>query len=657
MKKIDKFSYLSIKDISKITGMNSRTLRRNCAAGKYKYKKTKGNGGLKYEVLISSLEPDIQAQIYSYYGQLTGRDNIQDYLQTPFSLKIEDHQPPFFRESAESVTAGSSPSPNKIIPITAKETALAKYTIVDAWKNFRNERTDKKSADKEFLLLYSSGVINKKVLKTLGNISTGTLYRWAKVLSENNNDYFSLINNYNYKSESQLNSSLTNEEKQAFIKIYYNDAQFNLSTAYNILKYNAEKRGLKLKSVATYRRFAKYIERNHYDFDVLSRKGEKALKDTVVPSIRRDVSRLQVGDILVADGNKLDFMVINPFTGKPARATMVVFMDWASRDFLGYEIMFSENTQCISSALRNAIIRLGKLPKVVYMDNGRAFRGKYFTATDSFDEFKGIYARLGIKTTFAKPYNGKAKIIERSFGDFVQSCPPAISSYIGSSISKQPAHTKRNENFHKSLHKNDKIPTLEETKLIIDEWLKFYRSKILSNGKTINQVFEEGKGTGINIDMLDELMMKSEIRTVKRNIVKFFGYEYTCSNLYGIKDKICIKYSLFDISKIKIYSLKGEYIGEAHTVITYSPMAKYFGSATDIYSLKQAQKQQNAMIKDSIKKTKLLIGKSNPFDEISWAKEQQVINLEDKRPNKKRYEITGYENAHKYLPDKKIYKI
>lgn len=40
--------------------------------------------------------------------------------------------------------------------------------------------------------------------------------------------------------------------------------------------------------------------------------------------------------------------------------------------------MLEENTQNIASALRNAILNLGKIPKFVYLDNGRAFRGKYF---------------------------------------------------------------------------------------------------------------------------------------------------------------------------------------------------------------------------------------------------------------------------------------
>ena len=117
---------------------------------------------------------------------------------------------------------------------------------------------------------------------------------------------------------------------------------------------------------------------------------------------------------------------------------------------VGLKIIMSENTQCIASALRNVIINLGMIPKVVYQDNGRAFKAKYFhdkqgeknlsrSLTSArcdflaqalknqhtcqyvdFDKegFNGIYANLGIKSVFAKPYNARAKVIERFFLEF-----------------------------------------------------------------------------------------------------------------------------------------------------------------------------------------------------------------------------------------------
>ena len=135
------------------------------------------------------------------------------------------------------------------------------------------------------------------------------------------------------------------------------------------------KRGYQaIPKYATFKRYVDWFKKHNYDKWVLAREGEKALKDKVEPYIVRDASILEVGEVLVADGHRLNFQVLNPFTGKPVRATLVGFLDWKSTALVGYEIMLEENTQCIASALRNSIINLGRIPKIAYQDNGNAFK-------------------------------------------------------------------------------------------------------------------------------------------------------------------------------------------------------------------------------------------------------------------------------------------
>lgn len=667
----EKIEYLDIKTVSSICKISYSALIKRCQRHKYQTRLVQSKGGksgLKYEILFSSLEPELQYKIINNSKNLCIQGGTADKYclhnkNTPVSL--ENFQIDTFiqrgtlgENNSLSIPVFLNNNDNflKTIPQEAKNLALAKVDIISNWREFIKDKKDKNKANEEFICAYNSGLLFESLFKIVGKISKRSLYRWQKTLKDNNSNYFSLINGYQYSSEKTLNTSLTDFEKQEFIKLYFNDAQFNLSSAYNIMKYKFSQIGLNIKSITTFRRFVEYIKKNHNDFNVLARYGEKALKDNVAPYIKRDTSDFKVGDVLVADGNKLDFMIINPFTGKPARAVLVVFQDWASKDIAGFEIMLSENTQCISSALRNSIIRLGKIPKYVYMDNGRAFRGKYFTKVESFKQcgFQGIYQNLGIKTIFAKPYNGRAKIVERFFGDFVKTCPPAVSSYIGSSISKQPAHNKRNEKFHKELHKEDKIPTIKQAKIIIEEWLKFYRSSKHPHDKTktVGEIFESGKGSGVDIELLDELMMSSVLRTARKNTIKLFNQEYTTAALYGKTGKFLVKYSLFDISKIKIYTQKGEYIGEASAIIPIKALAKEYGSACDYYTFKKQQKEQNMLIKNTIKKTKELLTTSKPFDDIPWSQAQDVIEIEPKRI-KKKLEITCYENAHLFKQEKR----
>ena len=88
----------------------------------------------------------------------------------------------------------------------------------------------------------------------------------------------------------------------------------------------------------------------------------KAYHDKVEPYIERDISKIEVGDVIVADGHVLNFQVINPFTGRPTRATLVGFLDWKSTalSLLEYQSNLSPNAFSIifffCSNLRKASI-------------------------------------------------------------------------------------------------------------------------------------------------------------------------------------------------------------------------------------------------------------------------------------------------------------
>ncbi len=650
-----KFEYLDIKTISETAKINARTLRHRITSGKYQVREINSVGGKcgkKYEILFSSLEKELQSKIIFNISNYYPNEDLEEMGQPNSSFYLETSNYLFSNCTAtQNNNTMTTAKSSLFLPDKAKKIALAKLDIVSEWNKYRKNFQDKKEADKTFVISYNKGIISDTLKLIIDKISIRSLYRWNNTLNSSNNNYLSLVNEYKYSSESVLSTTLSDEEKQEFIKIYYNDAKLNLSVAYQLVKLKLEKTGCKIKSIATYRRFVNFINRNHNDFAILAREGEKALKDKVAPYNRRDISDISVGDVLVADGNKLDFMVINPFNGRPCRAIWVVFFDWFSFDVAGYEIMLTENTQNISSALRNAIIRLGKIPKKVYMDNGRAFRGNYFKGCDDLNHcgFQGIYSNLGIEQVIAQPYNGRSKVVERFFADFVRSCPPIVSSYIGNSISNKPAHLNRNEKFHKKLHKDDKIPTIQQAKIIIETWLnRYHRVRPCPHDKkhTIAEVFASGVGTGVNIDMLDELMMSSCIRSVSRGAIKLFGLEYESTALYGLKDKFMIKYSLFDISKVKVYSMKNEFICEAKNPTLVKAFAKD-GTVQDLYQYRMQQKQYKELIKKTKHKTMSLISLDEPFGGITWCEEQKAVDIEPKR-KKKKLEITNYENISPY---------
>ena len=490
-------------------------------------------------------------------------------------------------------------------PKKCKQIALARLDIVHQWLEFRKKSQNKLQADYDFVKLHNTS--NSHLFEILGKISRGSLHRWYAMLN-GTEDYTKLLPQYKYSTVREYRTVLNDEEIKIFMGLLLHPNRLSIGKAIALTKYKLKEQGQNfIPADITFRRYAKWFKDNNYDKWILARDGEKALSDKVEPYIKRDASLFEVGDILVADGHKLAFQVINPFTGKPCRATLVGFLDWKSTALVGYEIMLEENTQCIASALRNAIINLDMVPKVVYQDNGRAFRAKYFTDDKGFTElgFQGLYSKLGIETVFARPYNARAKVIERFFKEFQEGYEKLLPSYIGSSINNKPAYMMRNEKLHKNCH-CDYFPTIEETIKMIDVWLSFKNSQPCPNApdKTIAEVLGERKRQNININTLDDLMLATEVKTIQRNGIRFLNCDYFDERLYGFKSKVLIKYNLFDLTNIKVYTPKGEYLCTAKRVTETHPMAKLLGDVKDYEDYKQKIVRQRQLKKKTVESVK-----------------------------------------------------
>jgi len=579
--------WVDIKTVAEIKGITSRAIRLAFPKGKYVYRETTGQGGKSYEILLSSLDEKTQ-EIYknTYYREII--EAVDHEIMLPVEKPVETE--------------------SGFIPETAKTIALARVDLILEWQKFRDKQSPKHKGDKIFLDLYNSGEYLKNIFAIIGKTSRGSLQRWYKSYSEHES-WEILVPQYKYSSFNEYRTILSEEEIGIFLKLLLHPNQFSIGKAIKLTTHILEKRGYEnIPQPVTFRRYAEYFRRNNYDKWILMREGEKALRDKVEPYLSRDISKIEVGDVLVADGHKLNFLVINPFTGRPVRAVLVGFLDWKSGYLVGYEIMLEENTQCIASALRMAIITLDMIPRIVYQDNGKAFKAKYFSKCDDFNElgFNGIYSNLGIKPVYAKPYNARAKVIERFFREFQEEFEKLLPTYTGSNISNKPAHMKRNEKLHKELY--DKInqgyiPTIEETIGFINAWLSYRHSQPCPNDRTrsIKEVFDSRDKQNIDINKLDELMMAHEVKTINRNGIRFLNTDYNNDALYGLKDRVMIRYSLFDLSRIKVYSTKGEYLCTAKRVIGTHPMAYHLGDVKDredfIQKIKKPQKLRNRTLR------------------------------------------------------------
>lgn len=151
MKNEDK--YIDINIIARAKGLKSnRSIRIAIQKGKYIAREVKVQGGSTYEILYSSLEPEIQEKLED--------DEIKCTALVPVNTSTALKQ--------------------NFISESARLTALARVDIMKALQNIRFKYSTKKEADSVFLDLYNSGLLLPQVYKYIGAISIGTLYRWLK---------------------------------------------------------------------------------------------------------------------------------------------------------------------------------------------------------------------------------------------------------------------------------------------------------------------------------------------------------------------------------------------------------------------------------------------------------------------------------------------
>jgi len=455
--------------------------------------------------------------------------------------------------------------PEKVVSEKARKKANLCFALIEAFQQKISNSKTKTETIQRHLDLYNSGAWLPDIHKELGSRSKATLYNWLQLYEQGGID--GLIPAYNGNAISRV----TVAEKQ-FLRQYLLN-QNKPKIAYAIRKCKFILGDQSSSSPATLRRYVKEFKAEYYDVWTLDREGKKAWNDKCASYATRAWWTLKVGEILVADGHKLNFQIINPHTGKPSRAVLVMFWDWYSSYPVGWEVMLTENVQCVATALRNAIITLGKTPECVYLDNGKAFKAKCFTKKIVLEETEipGMFARLGIDTMFAMKYNAQAKPIERIFG-VLEWLERELDSFTGASINDKPANLRPNEDRAKKL-RGDFTPRLDQVNGLIRQWRDFYASQPLRGRKnqTAQELFDPGRGPGVDPKALCFLMMKAEIKRVFRERLTFEGFDWTGDCLYGLNSRVLVRYSLSDRGQIYVFSLQEKFLGIVTPVIASAP--------------------------------------------------------------------------------------
>ena len=63
--------------------------------------------------------------------------------------------------------------------------------------------------------------------------------------------------------------------------------------------------------------------------------------------------------------------------------------------------------------------------------------------------------------------------------------------------------------------------------------------------------------------------------------------DYFDERLYDFRGKVLIKYNFFDLTSIKVFTPKGEFLCVANRVTETHPMAEILGTVTDVEDIKK----------------------------------------------------------------------
>ena len=471
--------------------------------------------------------------------------------------------------------------------------ALAKYDLLRLYtERLKSAPYGKKTKVRDdFIDAYNTGLLYPQLFKDLGSVKWQTVEGWKRDVKNAGKDAFALVDRRGAWKRGA--TSLNDVHAKILLMCLLHPNKPKIAESIRFAREIMHQRGIENGfSDATYRRWITEWRERNYHIWTYTREGWKAWNDKCALSGQRDYDAIEVGDLLVGDGHTLNFDIINPWTGKPKRMTLILWQDMKSSFPCGWEIMPTENTQAIASAMRWAILRLGKIPKVAYIDNGKAFGARFFKGKNLEEAaFNGLFERLGTQVIHARPYRGQSKTVERFFGSFAE-LERWAPTYTGTSIENKPPGMNRGEKMHRRIREQmvGGGITLEQAHRAVAEWFDRYVRREQQDGHlkgiTPLEVFNAGKGPGVDRALLDDLMMDCRVRSIRRSQISLPGNrKYYHRELHGRTHGVEVRYDLQDPTYIKVYELSGEFICTAELQGKLHPAARILGTEEDRHRL------------------------------------------------------------------------
>lgn len=486
-------------------------------------------------------------------------------------------------------------------------------------------------------------------------ISPRTLQRYMKNYTEalawaiemnksdgKNYEYFRILSLCKKPRESKGRLALNDEMKAVIENIWFNpDFATNLCKYAKLYRIFTDEmlnnRNYENDTLPSYDTVRRYVDDIRYKTDnarVLISKGTREWKRTSMVKARRDLSLLQVMEVVVADTHTFDcFVTVTAQNGtkKPVKPCLVGFMDMRSRALVGWSICEIPNAQVIKETIIHMVMEkknkanpFSGVPRVLLIDNGKDYTAEALTGrprtirVDIDEETKGFYAEVGIERDMRSlPYQAWTKgQIERFFGGVCEDFSKGINSYVGTLTGSQTGAKLKKD--IKKMFERGELLSIEEFADRFEYWnIEVYSKRKHSGLKEQKEKYQTPAEVYLNedrymkpappIEYLERLAMVKVHKKVYATGIKLLGCEYMHEALYpyiNAAKGVTVRYNSKDVRTINVYDVKTDkLICRAENAALLNPLAPIGDKSLEAHIKKQ--KRQEKWAKEIIRQAQI----------------------------------------------------
>lgn len=244
--------------------------------------------------------------------------------------------------------------------------------------------------------------------------------------------------------------AVTDEQFQVFWNYWANDSKPSLRRCWERTRGTFLLRGENVDSFPCASSFGRRLVRDiPAPSRYLVREGTTRWRSKYGYHVFRDYSKTLAGAFWCSDHAQVDVAVMCP-DGRVRFPWVTSWVDVKTYKWLGWHHHWENpNSDHIALAFLNASERYG-IPADISIDNGKDYLardiagGRTKVRAESLDAPRlSIMDQLSIKVHFAKPYNARAKIIERRFREMNESFSRFCPGYRGPHIMAKPESLRR----------------------------------------------------------------------------------------------------------------------------------------------------------------------------------------------------------------------